>query len=118
MQTPISSRLPKCASIMILYLRMLCEHLNLNDTFDATVYATATISFWSQCRLSKTCVDSSFNPSTHAAHSTPQKHGITCSNITYHSFWASFTKTKPQGKFIMCTDSGCPTSMEWAFKTI
>jgi len=46
---PIYSRLPKHAPVTILHLRMLHEDLDLNETFDATVYATATIYFWSQC---------------------------------------------------------------------
>src|SRR5882672_1245804 len=90
-------------------------NLDLNDTFDAAVFATATIAFWCQCCMSEVCVDHPFDLLINPAWSTPQKPGKTASNIPFHAFWAPQTKTKPNGGFIMWMDSQCSCSAQWAF---
>jgi len=49
--------------------------LDLNNTFDAAVFAAATVAFWCQCWLGEVCVDSFFNPTIHASCATQQKMG-------------------------------------------
>jgi len=112
---PASTTSSQCPPITISHLLALKAALNLNDTFDAAVWAIATIAFWCQCHLSEVCINYSFDPSIHPARSTPQKSGKTASNVPFHSFWAPSTKTKPHGKFIMWMDSGDASSAEWAF---
>jgi len=112
---PVQSFLPKCAPVTLAHLQVLHSSVNLNDTFDAALFAIATIAFWCQCHISEVCVDHSFNTSLNAHHDTPQKSGYMASNIMFHAFWAPQTKTKPWGEFIMWTDSGCNCSTQWAF---
>jgi len=111
-QAPLAACCPKCSPVTLAHLRALRANLNLNDTCDAAVFVTATISFWCQCRLSEVCVDNPFDPIINPAWSTPQKSGKTASNIAFHTFWAPQTKTKPNGEFIMWTDSQCSCSSE------
>ena len=113
-KAPLSSSHLKHAPVTLAHLKALRACLNLNDTFDATVFAVATIAFWCQCRLGEVCVDICFNPLIHPAQCTPQKTGCMASNIIFHSFWAPSIKTKPHGEFIMWTSSDCNCSTEWA----
>jgi len=69
---PHSSTRPKCPPVMLMHLTALRQHLNLNDTFDAAVWATTTVTFWCQCRLAEVCVDGLFDPSIHASWSSPR----------------------------------------------
>ena len=112
---PSSSFLDKGPPITIAHLRLLKQSLNLSNSFDASVWAIATISFWCQCHLSEVCVDSSFNASLHPSHSTSQKSGVTASSTSFHLFWAPNMKTRPFGEYIMWTDSCDDTSTRWAF---
>src|SRR5882672_3961405 len=112
---PITSSLPKCTPITLAHLKALKEGLNLANTFDTTVFGMATVAFWAQCHVAELCVDSAFDPSLHASHSSRQISGTTVSNVIYHSFWALRTKTCPCGEEIRWTDSCCPCSAIWAF---
>src|SRR5882672_9206639 len=112
---PHSYTRPKCPPVTLLHLTALRQHLNLNDTFDAAVWATTTVAFWCQCHLAKVCVDGLFDPSIHASWSSPRSSGSTASGIAYASFWAPSTKTRPEGEEIRWIDSCCPCSAERAF---
>jgi len=94
-QAPDESSLPKCLPVTLAHLRLLRAHLNLNDTFDAAVFAAAMITFFCQCRIGEVCVDTHFNAYIHAGQDTPQKAGLTMTNVAFYSFWAPRTKTKP-----------------------
>jgi len=94
-QAPDDSSRPKCLPVTLAHLKLLRAHLNLNNTFDATVFAAAMVAFWCQCRIGEVCVDIQFNACMHATRDTPQKGGLTMSNIAFYSFWAPQTKTKP-----------------------
>src|SRR5882724_11700677 len=101
--------------ITLQHLAVLRNNLNLSNNFDAAMYATMAISFWCQCHLTETCVESSFNMEIHSSWSSPQKWGRTASIVLYHSFLAPSTKTRPQGEYMMWTDSSCLCSTEWPF---
>src|SRR5882724_1183563 len=90
----------KCTPITLDHLTALRHGLDLNNTFDATVFGMATITFWCQCHIAKVCVDSSFDPPIHASCSSPQNSGTMISNICYSSFWAPSTKMNPSGEEI------------------
>ena len=81
------SFLLKHAPVTLAHLQALWSNLNLNDTFDAAVFAVATIAFWCQCHISEVCMEQNFDASIHA-HNTPQKSGQTVSSILFHSFLA------------------------------
>jgi len=115
-QAPEDSSPQKHLPVTLAHLKLLRSHLNLNNTFDAAIFAAATVAFWCQCRIGEVCVDSQFNACMHASRDSPQKGGLTVSNVAFYSFWAPRTKTKPWGEFIMWTDSGCDCSAHWAFK--
>ena len=89
--------------------------LDLNNTFNAAVFAVATVAFWCQCQLGEVCVDSLFDPTIHASCATQHKMGWMLSNIEFHSFWAPSTKNCPCGEEIRWTDSCCSCSAKWAF---
>ena len=113
--SPATSSWPPRLPITIHHLRILCHHLTLSDTFDAAVWAVATVAFWCQCRLNGFCTDTSFDPTLHAAKTTHCKHGFTSNGIKYGGFFAPSTKTKPKGDWICWTDSGCKCSALAAF---
>src|SRR5882724_293409 len=64
---PTSSTQPKCAPVTLAHLSTLRHSLDLNDTFDATDFGTATVAFWCQCCLAEVCMDSSFDPLIHTS---------------------------------------------------
>jgi len=113
---PAASSQPRHAPITVAHLTILRQGLDLNDTFDATVFGMDTIAFWCQCCLTKVYMNSSFDPLIHASRSSPQNSGTMISNICYSSFWDLSTKMNPSGEEIRWTDSGCPCSTEWAFR--
>jgi len=113
---PHSTSRPKRPPVTLAHLLALRNSLNLDNTFDAAVFAIATVAFWCQCRLGELCVDVVFDPLLHASRCSPQNSGITISMIRYHSFWAPSTKTSPHGEEIRWIDSKCPCSAEWAFQ--
>jgi len=47
---PDSSQEKKCQAITIQHIRALRLHLNLADSFDMAVWATACVAFWSCCQ--------------------------------------------------------------------
>ena len=116
LSAPISSICPKCAPVTLAHLAMLKQNLDLNNMFDAAVWATATVAFWCQCHLAEVCVNGSFDPLINACHSSPCNSGTTSSGITYSSFWAPSTKMQPAGEEIRWINSSCPCSAERAFK--
>ena len=114
--TPSTSLCPLCPLITMRHLLSLRHHLTLTDTIDAAVFTTATVAFWCQCRPAEVTVANNFDPTIHASHASPQKLGITSSNMKFHSFWVPQTKTHHKGEEICWTDSGCTCSAEFAFQ--
>ena len=113
---PTLSTRPRCPPVTLAHLLSLEDTLDINNTFDATVFSTATMAFWCQCHLSKVCVISTLNPLLHTTRACQQKSGKTASNIAYHSFWAPAMKTSLHGDEIRWVDSCCHCSREWAFQ--
>ena len=106
---PPSSIRPKRDPVTISHLRSLLHHLDFTDPFDVTIWAIACVSFWAQARLGEVTFDGDFDPSLHATRS-----GInlnrTDTGCKYGKIWVPRTKTKPQGDWLMFTDSGCACS--------
>lgn len=61
---PGSSSLPPRQPITADMLRLLYEHLDMTNPFDASVYAAAVVGFWCQCRLGEilSSTERSFDP--------------------------------------------------------
>jgi len=51
----------------------------------------------------------------HASRGATRKNGVASNGLTYGIFFAPWTKTKPQGKWIYWTCSGCLCSADKAF---
>ena len=116
---PPSSNRNKQIPVTLQHLQALRFHLTLTNTFDATVFAMACVSFWSdwcQCRLAEVCVDGAFDPSRHATRECLRLGGSTASGVKFGRFRAPYTKTSPLGQDIIWKDSACPCSTEWAFR--
>jgi len=67
---PASSTCPRCPPVTLAHLLALRDTLDLNNTFDAVVFATVTMAFWCQCCLSEVYVISTLNPLLHATQAT------------------------------------------------
>ena len=98
-----------CEPVTIQHLECLCTCLNFDDPFDATVFAIACLAFWSQARLGELLFDSTYDPQHHIAHGGIV-FGMSSSNRGYGKGWLPRTKTKPQGDWLLFTDSECANS--------
>ena len=114
--TPPTSSLPPHLPVKIHHLHILSRHLDLSNTFNASVWAIATVAFWCQCRLNELCIETSFNPTLHASRAACRKHGFASNGIEYRGFFVPSMKTKPKGDWICWTDSSCECSTLTAFK--
>ena len=71
--TPLSSIEPKQAPMTLAHLIALCCGLDLKNTFNVTIFSTATVDFWCQCWLAEVSMDEAFDPAFHASQSCPPK---------------------------------------------
>ena len=95
--------------VTIDHLRLLRNHLNFFDPFDAAVFALTCIAFWSQARLSELLFDRDFDPLMHASKANCEFHQST-SGRKYGRIWAPRMKTRPLGDWLMFMDSSCSCS--------
>ena len=115
--TPSSSSCPLHLLVLISHLQSLHATLDLKNTFDASVYAIACISFWSQCRLIELCLDELFDPLHHPSRGSHWKEGTASNGLNYGAFFTPHTKTKPRGVWNYWTCSGYICSADKAFNT-
>jgi integrase len=107
---PGSSRRPKRPPITIEHMYALYRGLDLSNTFDAAVWAVASIAFWSCCRLGELVVPSpsSIDPLKHVMkHTTLRFASSTCRYATLHIPWSKTTKN--DGTKISITSRDDPT---------
>ena len=104
---PKSSFHTRCSPVLITHLSSLHHHLDFTNLFNVTVFAITCVSFWGQARLGEVTFNGSFDPLLHAT-----KSGLilahTSTSHAYGKLWIPCTKMKPQGDYLMFTDSGCP----------
>jgi len=91
--TPSSSCQPKRDLVTIDYMKALCCHLDLTNTFDIAVFMLVCIAFWSCCRLRELLIDSKFDPLAHVARSTDLTRGIAANGTKFVNFTIPCTKT-------------------------
>jgi hypothetical protein len=107
---PVSSRRPRRPPITIEHMYALYRGLDLSNTFDAAVWAAASIAFWSCCRLGELVVPSlsSIDPVKHVMrHATVRFASSTCRYATLHIPWSKTTKN--DGAKISITSRDDPT---------
>ncbi|KAF8590422.1 hypothetical protein K439DRAFT_1330118 [Ramaria rubella] len=96
------------------HINALHHHLDLTNS-DVSVFAIATIAFWSCCHLGELLIDSHFDLAVHVSHSTHIKLSIASNGFHYISLHVPCTKTKSKGDDIIITNSHCPHSPTSAF---
>ena len=98
--TPLTSRRPPRSPVTLEHLMALESSLDLDNTFDAAVWAIALICFWACCRLGELTVPSLnlFNPSKHVARSVKYhfrnnlQNGQQLESLHFHLPWTKSTK--------------------------
>jgi hypothetical protein len=88
---------------------MLClrKHLDLSNTFDAAIWAVASIAWCACCRLGELIIDSPtvFDPLHHVSRSTQVIRSVASNKHKSISFKIPFSKTKlNQGEWIQLTE--------------
>ncbi|GBE79381.1 hypothetical protein SCP_0205790 [Sparassis crispa] len=104
---------PKRSPVTIEHLYALRAHLDLSNSFDAAVYATACVAFWCCRRLGELVIPSvgTFDPIKHAIKSSTVRFCMAPGGAAYASFHIPWTKTTKQlGADIIATELGDPSS--------
>src|SRR5882724_8533983 len=104
-----------CDPMTIQHLECLCSGLNFDDPFDASIFAMACLAFWSQAHLGELIFDNSFDPSLHMTRSGVM-FGKTLNDCAYGKCWHPRMKTKPNGDWLLFTDSECVNSAYCALR--
>ena len=109
---PDSSRRPKRPPITIEHIYALFKGLDLSNTFDAAVWAVASIAFWACCRLGELVVPSQshIDPLKYVLRKTTLKFASsTCRYATLHIPWTKTTKNNGANISITSRDDpACP----------
>jgi len=106
---PSDSRHPKRCPITLEHLDALRRHLDLTNSFDATVYAVACVAFWACCRLGELLVTSrgAFNLQRDISRGCLKTRGVAKFGRRFTMLHLPKTKTKgQQGEDIYLID--CP----------
>ncbi|KAG0694632.1 DNA breaking-rejoining enzyme [Suillus ampliporus] len=92
---PASSKRPRRPPVTLEHMHALLRNLDLMNTFDVSVFAVATVAFWSCCRLGELVIDSvnSFNPSWHVTRSAPLHCCTTSTSIPFIILSIPWSKT-------------------------
>ncbi|KIO12981.1 hypothetical protein M404DRAFT_123531, partial [Pisolithus tinctorius Marx 270] len=93
---PPSSKLAKCPPVTLDALCILHDHLNLGNSFDATVWVLASVAFWCCCHLGELLIPSinAFDSSKHASHCIlPLSISLLQNGTHYSSFHIPWSKT-------------------------
>ena len=107
---PDSSRRPKRPPVTIEHMYALFKGLDISNTFDAAVWAVASIAFWACCRLGELVVPSrtSIDSLKHVLRgATPRFAFSTCRYATLHIPWTKTTRN--DGAKISITARDDPT---------
>jgi hypothetical protein len=110
---PESSKRPRRPPVTLEHMHALFRRLNLSNSFDASVYCTTCIAFWSCCRLGELLVPSinSFDPTHHVSRSVLITYRTTAAGARYASFHIPWTKTTHgDGDFITVSKVDDPTN--------
>jgi hypothetical protein len=110
---PESSKRPRRPPVTLEHMHTLFRHLNLSNSFDAAVYCTASVAFWSCCRLGKLIIQSlnSFDPTRHVSRSVLIAYRTTPGGAKYASFHIPWTKTtQGQGDLVTVSKIDDPTN--------
>lgn len=85
----------KRSPVTVEHLNCLRTHLDLTDSFDASVFAVATIAFWSCRRLGKLLIPSptTFDPTRHISRSALPGLHRSSPTTTYYTLHLPWTKT-------------------------
>jgi len=76
--SPATSWLGKCWPVTLRHLDACREHLDLTNSFDATVYVVACVAFWACCRLGELITTSwnAFDAQANISHSCLKTLGV------------------------------------------
>jgi len=99
----------------IQHLECLHASLDFDDPFDASIFAMACLTFWSQVHLGELIFDKTFDPSLYMARSRVT-FSKTSNNHAYGKCWHPRMKTKLNGDWLLFTDSECANSAYHALK--
>ena len=105
-----SSRRPKRPPITIEHMYALYKGLDLSNTFDAAVWAVASIAFWACCRLGERVVPSIslVDPVKHVSRNAKIKFAFsTCRYATLQIPWTKTTRN--DGAIVSITSRDDPT---------
>lgn len=86
---------PKRPPVTVGHLRALHKHLDLSNTFDTAVFATACMLFWGVRRLGELTVPSAngFNPERHVARKAKLRLRTTAKGINFYTLTLPWSKT-------------------------
>ncbi|KAG1838711.1 DNA breaking-rejoining enzyme [Suillus subalutaceus] len=92
---PESSKCPHRPPVTLEHMHVLYHHLDLSNAFDASIFAVASVAFWSCCRLGELIMSSinSFDPSRHVARSANITHRSPANSISWSAFPIPWSKT-------------------------
>ncbi|KAG1873415.1 DNA breaking-rejoining enzyme [Suillus tomentosus] len=110
---PDTSKRPRRPPVTLEHMHTLFRCLDLSNSFDAAVYSTASVAFWSCCRLGELIVPSlnTFDPTRHVSRSVSISHRTTPGGAKYASFHIPWTKTTHgEGDFITVSKIDDPTN--------
>ncbi|KAF8589070.1 hypothetical protein K439DRAFT_1645245 [Ramaria rubella] len=87
---------PSCPPVSIKHIKCLHSHLDLSNTFDASVFAIATITFYSCCCLGKLTIPShhAFNPHFHATCDCKISQGVAHHGRSFTTVHIPWSKTQ------------------------
>ncbi|KIK48498.1 hypothetical protein CY34DRAFT_785608 [Suillus luteus UH-Slu-Lm8-n1] len=92
---PDSSKRPRRPPVTLDHMHALFRRLDLSNSFDAAVFATASVAFWCCCRLGELVINSQsgFVPDRHVSRSTSFRRCAPLNRTPYSVLHIPWTKT-------------------------